>query len=411
MVLEIARKVDKFLSVIQSKLEVKDELVAAQASQLAPNFNALEIFYPDENRLSTVIGVLLDPEGEHGQKDIFLKLFLEKIGVNLPTKRKTRASRGLEVSTNLLENCQRRIDILIDFGDFGLAIENKPWAVDQKNQLADYEKYLCKRYLNGHYILIYLSGDGSAPGEHSTSAAQRAQIQDRNGKIKVLSYKFLGEWVESCIEKCHSSRVRFFLDDFKSYILKKFAGGTDVFEKNLVVAEAIKAENIRSCYLVHSLWPDIAKELIQTLMELSFQSVLIHLGNSGEEWETTGFNFSLNDKYTGFGFRKKNWCKYLFKFEFDGRNAAGLAYGVCKTNNKHSNLNDLHSHLKELFGGNQSQAWPWYRNMEAPYWNWGESDVPWSGIYPNGRTVEVISEKLLLLVKEATPYIDAEEKG
>lgn len=398
MELELARKVDKFLSVIQSKLEVKDELVAAQASRLAPNFNVLEILYPDENRLSSVIGMLLDPEGEHGQKDVFLKLFLEKIGVNLPTKKNTKANRGLEVSTNLLENCQRRIDILIDFGDFGLAIENKPWAVDQKDQLSDYENYLCRRYLNGSYILIYLSGDGSDPSEHSTSAAQRAQIQNRNGKIKVLSYKLLGEWVDSCIEKCHSSRVRFFLDDFKIYIFKKFTGGSDVLERNLVVAEAIKSNNIRSCYLVHSIWPDIAKKLIENLMEISFQFVLMQDLNQVEDWETTSFNFSLDDKYTGFGFKKKNWSKYFIKFEFDRKNANGLAYGVIKTNNQHPDIESMRIHLKEKFGGNHSQWWPWYRNMESPYWNWGESDVPWSGIYPDGRTVEVISEKLSLLI-------------
>lgn len=407
---EFARRVDKFLSIIQSKLEVKDELVAAQASQLAPGFNALEILYPDENRLSSVIGMLLDPEGEHGQKDVFLKLFLEKTHIEIPFKKGSRTIRGLEVSTNLIENCQRRIDILIDFGNFGLAIENKPWAVDQKDQLADYESYLCRRYKN-NYILIYLSGDGSDPGEQSTSSTQKAEIQHRNGKIKVVSYKYLGEWVESCIDKCHSSRVRFFLEDFKNYIQKKFFGVHDMFEKNLVISEAVKVENIRACYLVHSVWPDITRKIIQNLMEFSFQSVFMNTGIQMEEWETTDFNFSINDKYTGFGFKKKNWLKYFFKFEFDGRNAANLAFGVCKTNNQYPDLNDMYSHLKELFGGSQSQAWPWYCHMEAPYLNWGGSDIPWSGIYPNGPTVEVISKKLLLLVKEATRYIDAAENG
>jgi len=405
------QNLDKFFSVIRSKLEVKDELMAAQESQLAPDFNALEVLCPDENRLSSVIGMLLDPVGEHGQKDVFVRLFLEKIGVNLPAKNDSRAIRGLEVVTNLIENNQRRIDILIDFGDFGLGIENKPWAGDQNGQLIDYERYLSRRYSNGDYVLIYLSGNGSDPSEFSTNAEQRRQIKERDGKIKVVSYETLGEWVVACMEKCRSARVRYFLEDFKTYIGKKFSGGSDVVEKKLIVTEATKAENIRSCFLITSFWPDIAKELMHNLMKLTFQQVFAKLENQGEDWESTDFNFSLHEKYTGFGFKKKQWEKYFFKFEFDGRNASNLAYGVFKINKQDQALENMRNHLIEQFGGNHSPVWPWYCDLDNPYRNWGESDEPWNGIYPNGRTVEVISKKLSLLVNEATSFIDAAERG
>lgn len=406
MELQNDQNLDTFLSVIRSKLELKDEIMAAQASQLAPGFNTLEVLYPDENRLSSVIGMLLDPIGEHGQSDVFLRLFLEKIGINIPAKKGIRASRGLEVGTNLIENGQRRIDILIDFGGFGLGVENKPWAEDQNGQLIDYEKYLSRRYANGDYVLIYLSGDGSEPSEFSTNEIQRIQIKERDGKIKVVSYETLGDWVAACMEKCRSERVRYFLEDFKTYIGKKFLGESDMTEENLIVKEATKAENIRSCFLIHSFWPSIANKLMTNLWELS----LSKLKTQGDDWETIDCKFSLQEKYTGFGFKKKQWKKYFFKFEFDGRNATNLAYGVFKKNLEDQDLKNMCEHLTNQFGGKNDGVWQWYCPMEKPYLNWGEGCDPWMGIYPNGPTIEIVWEKLSLLVTEATSYIDAAER-
>ncbi|WP_228669743.1 PD-(D/E)XK nuclease family protein [Dickeya parazeae] len=48
----------------------------------------------------------------------------------------------------------RKIDLLLTFLDGVIAIENKPWAADQENQLRDYALWLNKR--ERPWTLIYL---------------------------------------------------------------------------------------------------------------------------------------------------------------------------------------------------------------------------------------------------------------
>ena len=46
----------------------------------APNFLALSLLSPDENRLSDIIAEMLDPQGAHGQGAAFLTLFASCCG-------------------------------------------------------------------------------------------------------------------------------------------------------------------------------------------------------------------------------------------------------------------------------------------------------------------------------------------
>lgn len=49
--------------------------------QLASGFNEFRYFSPKETRLSYVLRDLLDPQGAHGQGEMFLKRFLHAIGL------------------------------------------------------------------------------------------------------------------------------------------------------------------------------------------------------------------------------------------------------------------------------------------------------------------------------------------
>ena len=46
---------------------------------LSTDFNLIEIIQPDENKISDVIKLLLEPDGVHGQGALFLKIFLKKL--------------------------------------------------------------------------------------------------------------------------------------------------------------------------------------------------------------------------------------------------------------------------------------------------------------------------------------------
>ncbi len=78
---------------------------------------------------------ILRPYGEHGQGPVFLDEFLKLINFQKTTKIPTIDT---EVLTRQHVNNLRRMDILIDWSDFGIMIENKPRYDDKDDQLKDY---------------------------------------------------------------------------------------------------------------------------------------------------------------------------------------------------------------------------------------------------------------------------------
>ena len=85
----------------------------------------------------------------------------------------------------------RRLDVYLRFGTGGVAIENKPWASDQKEQLYDYATYLDGQHPGGCWTLIYLSnGDIS---EHTLPKRASSHLTDR---IVGLDFFTLAGWLD-----------------------------------------------------------------------------------------------------------------------------------------------------------------------------------------------------------------------
>ena len=82
---------------------------------------------------STIIASFLAPNGSHGQKDLFLRLFFDVIGNNI----KINTSKASVYTEYVIE--EGRIDILVeDDKGKGVIIENKIYASDQDEQLIRY---------------------------------------------------------------------------------------------------------------------------------------------------------------------------------------------------------------------------------------------------------------------------------
>jgi hypothetical protein len=93
------------------------------------------------NGSRTVCDAELTPRGAHAQGDAFLRFFLDTFDSQI-TARSADACIDHEESTSYLFNHRRRIDVLIAFGASGIGIENKPWAGEQTDQIADYFRQL-----------------------------------------------------------------------------------------------------------------------------------------------------------------------------------------------------------------------------------------------------------------------------
>ena len=408
MVISEKEKLDKLLISLHGQLESHDRFLKIYAPQLAPDFNTISCFHPDENRLSAVIAMLLDPNGEHGQGKTFIRLFSEEIKINesaMTAEQFTRidkllvksceivtAEKNLEVVTNLIGNMLRRIDILLEIDGFGLAFENKPWAGDQKNQVSDYLEYLEKRYASKNYLLIYLSPNGDYPSEYSIEKGN-LKHKVEHGDIIAISYQKLRNWIDSCAVKCCSLRVRVFLEDFSAYIINQFEGGFSMIKEDLVVSSSIRnADNISAAVSIGYTWPVIAKALIQDL-----GNAVKRDSGIDENWEYQ-FDFDFNKKWTGFHFKKKNWNNFRISFCFGDYYANAFTYGISSGLDK-SKTDDLAARITAKLGSGKRDNWPWFQEMTGKYWNWSKSEVPWVGIKDNGiPTVELIKGKLNLLL-------------
>ncbi|KQT51207.1 hypothetical protein ASG47_18710 [Devosia sp. Leaf420] len=118
----------------------------------APAFSAFSVFSPNENTLSRIVVELFDPAGSHGQGALFLNAMLRAIGIPGVNPRE-----AIRVRREVLTRARRRIDIVIEMPRYVIGIENKPWAVQQPNQLGDYLSELSADLRGRTPVLVFLS--------------------------------------------------------------------------------------------------------------------------------------------------------------------------------------------------------------------------------------------------------------
>ena len=156
--------------------------------KVAHRFNVFDFLRDDEHGLSNIIAHLINPSASHGQVTFFLRHFLKLVASDRNWDYLNRENIIVEREHTPFE-CRRRIDIYVEIlGDqpFFLAIENKPYAKDQENQILDSLECLrClsqRRGRKSDFLVIYLSPRGEAPKEYSFSRDDRSRIKWK-GKI------------------------------------------------------------------------------------------------------------------------------------------------------------------------------------------------------------------------------------
>jgi hypothetical protein len=186
---------------------------------IAPDFNCFEYINPDERMITKIIADLLKPYGGHGQEETFLRAFTRII---LKDKKDLisldKVIIRCESHTVNIEQHRRAIDLLIIGNDLACVVENKPWAKEQNNQLDDYFKHTYS-LVNEPYI-VFLTQDGHSSEtftqdgyEKFIQAAYCHKPNMPNGNIV-----YLEDWLDECIKLCCADKVRFFINNFKSWI-------------------------------------------------------------------------------------------------------------------------------------------------------------------------------------------------
>ena len=117
----------------------------------------------------------------------------------------------------------RRLDVLIKFDSFGIAIENKPWAGEQTNQIHDYVVQLNHQFA-GSFLIVYLSPNGAEP--MSIDETLKKQLLQQK-KLVLSAYRGrLRDWLDRCYQVCAAEKIRWFLQDFMAYAEQTFSAET-----------------------------------------------------------------------------------------------------------------------------------------------------------------------------------------
>lgn len=194
-------KIKELLNQI-SKIVVEEKTQLEERRKRGENFNIFKVLglSSSEVRLhSAFLAELLNPNGDHGLEDKFLKAFIEiVIGKKAIFDFDTKSAKTyVEYDIGTISEDYKeggRIDILIrDKKGATIIIENKIYAGDQPWQMYRYNRYAEKHCSTNNYILLYLTLDDKKPSEESTG-------KDPKFSYFCISYKKeILDWLAHCI--------------------------------------------------------------------------------------------------------------------------------------------------------------------------------------------------------------------
>ncbi|MDF2809224.1 MAG: hypothetical protein K0S56_255 [Microvirga sp.] len=352
------------------RLEQRRPIIEAQRAGAelygAPSFSPIHLLDPGETTLSRVIGELLDPRGSHGQGLLFLNEFLGAL--ELP---RVDTLDWVRVRTEVPTPAGRRIDLVIETGALIVAIENKPWAGQSKDQLADYRSTLDKLATGKSTHLVFISQQ-----EEKTAI----------GKVLRLPYysndgACFGSVLNKSLERIKAARVRDFVADLNSYLNAHFGEAIVVDETDAPYLEAAEEEALRdvgrakaaSILLLagrrlHQVFLDQIGTYLAAALEP--KGVLI----SSEET----LSACLSERYGQWKLRRPSWPAYCaITIEPQASDYQRVLVGVrapapslreqaggevCMERERLENLKAA------VTGGNRTAWWPWYQVTSPSDW-------------------------------------------
>jgi hypothetical protein len=203
----------RFLPRFAAELPNLQEQEQSWRTATAPDFNvfrALRLERRETKLHSRFLAELLDPNGIHGQGDIFLTEFLDvakATGLRSPSEwpEASYGRRMWEITTEEAVNEYDRLDIVLrcEQAKFIAVIENKIDAAEGDEQLLRYDEWLQEQQRFDFRNLVFLTPDGREPKTISTD------------KCLCLSYR---EHVTACLRKMFNGikapHLRFAIDQY-----------------------------------------------------------------------------------------------------------------------------------------------------------------------------------------------------
>ncbi|MDB5155386.1 MAG: hypothetical protein JWR50_93 [Mucilaginibacter sp.] len=351
------------------------------------NFNVFRILKIESSEVrmhSAFIAELLNPNGTHGQKDAFLKLFVNFFCFkeNLIDTKSCKVKVEEHIGAISEDKTQGgRIDIIVtDKQRNQIIIENKIYAGDQQHQLT--------RYYNHSFNadLIYLTLDGRLPDDSSKGELEEGI------HYKCYSYKHhILNWLEACRKEVTVNPI--VREGLTHYInLIKYLTNQSINQNMQEELSDLLKSNIEASFSIFENL-DKACEKISDDFGVIFKSECKKMGFLCE------YKVDLESRYNGIFVWMPEWKHVSIGFQFQNYDK-DFIYGLIQEDpNKFVIATDIRVKFESLpnNAAKSSLWWPWYRSVEYPYNNWSKYEA-WKAIL-NGDMKIYLLEKIDEIVK------------
>ncbi len=345
----------------------------------ATSFSPFAIFDPDENTLSRVIAELFDPAGSHGQGLLFLNALLAAIGVP-----RINSLDAVKVRREASTRAKRRIDIVIETSGYVIGIENKPWAVQQKDQLKDYRDELRADLRGRKPILIFISEQEAQTAGSDTIRVPYYFAKNDEKTLHALLTDVVGE--------IKANAPKAFVEDFLRYIETTFGGGYVDSQADKLYTDAVNAEfdslhrrkAIASVLLSQeTLHSRILDEIGDYLLEQVRKNVSPDFIAACDRPEfDPQVSECLWERWTPYGLRRPTWpVNCHIALEAQANRYVDIIFGVKAPDGTAKNTVEKHyacpgrksleTMAGDIPGGKRSVWWPWYKSLPGKNWDLG----------------------------------------
>jgi len=183
-------------------------------------YNCLNVFEqlkPKEIEHSLVLFEILNPNGKHGYKDEFLKLFFEYVIEN------EIAYNDSEEWVLTVEKNRYDLEIKSIDDSIVIIIENKSnYAKDGEHQLYyywDWEINKKNNYRCNKGMILYLSPNSNKLPDEQTKCSPSSNDEPMDDIVKVVFFhEHILKWLDKCIEKVEKkSEIYFYLKQYKDF--------------------------------------------------------------------------------------------------------------------------------------------------------------------------------------------------
>ena len=294
---------------------------------------------------------------------LVLDEFLNLLEIESPVLTE-RFSIITEALTSHLDS-NRRIDILLNWGNkFGIGIENKPYTIDQKNQLSDYSKHLSKEF-NDNYVLVFLSNRSP-----DVSSIEKDMVESLNIQKKFIHLGFndIITWLEKSKEKVKLPNITHFIEDLINKI-KMNLNNENRGNSKLIELLLDSEENIKATFEIVNSFDGLRTQIARHFVE-ELKNLLIKDGKEFEfNFEPKEFSYKINLSIKR---NNKEWGEYscgLFDYDVEGLHYA-INLGKTKKNIKKLIVKELTNLLEWESADGEKILWKkhhnnkWYNSPE-----------------------------------------------